>query len=80
LIAIVVDDVAAGQDPLGLLAVKVTVALPAAISAAVGVYVAFKVVALGANVPAPLHATVVAPPPIEAVANAMVGLLAQTGV
>jgi hypothetical protein len=48
---------AGGQVPPVTDAVSVSVTPPAATSAAVGVYIAFTVAALGANVPAPpLHA------------------------
>src|SRR6478736_5984434 len=55
---------AAPHGPAGSFVVSVSVTLPAAISAAVGVYVALSVVALGLNVPAPpVHVPLEAPPP-----------------
>src|ERR1041385_7970055 len=55
----------APQGPVGSFVVSVSVTPPADISAAVGVYVAFNVEALGLYVPAPpLHVPVAAPPPI----------------
>jgi hypothetical protein len=48
----------------GPVVVKVSVTVPAVLSAALGVYVAFNVFALGANVPVPpLHVPPVAEPP-----------------
>ena len=56
---------AAGHAPAGSLVVSVSVTVPAATSAADGVYTAFSVLAFGANVPLPpLHVTVIAAPPI----------------
>src|SRR5262249_23926242 len=64
LIAIVIWSLTWGQVPAAPTLLSVSVTLPAAISAAVGVYVAFKAAALGLNVPAPpLHVPPVAPPP-----------------
>ncbi len=58
--------------------VSVSVTLPAAISAALGVYVAFNAEAPGLNVPAPpLQLPPVAPPPTEP-ASCACGLLAHT--
>ena len=55
----------APHGPAGSFVVSVSVTLPAAISAALGVYVAFSVEAFGLNVPAPpLHMALEAPPPI----------------
>src|SRR5215472_3698226 len=52
------------HGPAGSFVVSVSVTPPAVISAAVGVYVALKVEALGLNVPAPpLQVPVEAPPP-----------------
>src|SRR6516165_10812011 len=66
------------QGPLTASLVSVSVTEPAAISAAVGVYVAFMAVALGLNVPAPpLHEPVEAPPPITP-ASCTCGALAHT--
>src|SRR5437867_7699261 len=56
--------VTAPQGPAGSLLVSVSVTPPAAISAALGVYVAFKAEALGLyEPPPPLHEPVAAPPP-----------------
>src|SRR5262249_37127056 len=63
-IVIFLGSLGAGRGPAGSLVVRVSVTLPAAISAAVGVYFAFIAVALGLNVPAPpLHVPLEAPPP-----------------
>src|SRR5262245_15998607 len=68
----------AGHGPLGSLVVSVRVTLPAAISAAVGVYVALRAVGLGLNVPAPpLQVPIDAPPPMLP-ASCTCGLLAHT--
>ena len=77
LIVITIVSIAAPQGPAGSSVVSVTVAVPAVISPGVGVYVAFKVVVFGANVPAPLHVALVAAPPNEP-ARVVAGLLAQT--
>jgi hypothetical protein len=73
----VMEELTAGQGPAGSSVVNVTVALPAEISPAVGVYVAFKVVLLGAKEPAPLQVALEAAPPKEP-AKVVAGLLAQT--
>jgi hypothetical protein len=64
LIVSFIASLTAPHGPAGSFVVSVSVTLPAAISAADGVYVAFKVEALGLNVPAPpLHAALEAAPP-----------------
>jgi len=64
LIVIVIVDIAAGHGPEGSLVVKVSVTVPAVISAALGVYVAFKKLAFGEKLPPPpLHDPLVALPP-----------------
>src|SRR5690349_23490939 len=68
----------APHGPAGSFVVSVSVTPPAAISPAEGVYVAFRVDALGANVPAPPdHVPVVAAPP-TAPASCTCGALAHT--
>jgi hypothetical protein len=55
-----------GPAPSGSFVVRVSVTNPAAISPAVGVYVAFNVVLFGLNAPAPPdHVADVALPPLE---------------
>lgn len=64
MVSVTVDVDATQGAPAGLLDVNVNVTKPAAISAALGVYVAFSVVLLGANVPPPpLQVPAVALPP-----------------
>ncbi len=62
---IVTLSVTAGHEPAGSLVVNVSVTVPAATSAALGVYIAFKVELFGAKVPVPpLQVALVAEPPI----------------
>src|SRR6185436_12082659 len=69
---------AAPQGPAGSFEVSVSVTPPAAISAAVGVYVALSAEAFGANVPAPpLQVPLAAPPPTPP-ASCACGLLEHT--
>jgi hypothetical protein len=66
-IVIVIDEVAAehGPVPSGSLVVRVKIKVPAVISPALGVYIAFNVFAFGLNVPIPpLHVADVAEPPM----------------
>ena len=66
------------QGPVGSFVVSVRVTVPELISAAVGVYTAFKVDALGEKVPdPPLHVAAEAAPPITP-ASVTFGLVAQT--
>src|SRR5512146_65908 len=69
----------AGHGPAGSSVLNVKVTLPAAMSAAEGLYVALSVVAFGVKTPVPLllHVPVPAPPPITP-ANTTAGLLEHT--
>jgi hypothetical protein len=77
-IVITIASLTCAHAPL-LVEVSVSVTLPAAVSAALGVYVAFSVVLLGVNVPDPeeSHCPVVVPP-LTLPANVTAALLPQT--
>jgi len=78
MLIVIASDVAS-QGPAGLSEVSVNVTLPAAISAAVGVYTACKSLRLGLKplVVPPLHVPVVVPP-LMLPASVTAGLLAHT--
>jgi hypothetical protein len=70
--------IAGGHGPAGSFVVNVNSTDPAAISPALGVYIAFNVLAFGLNVPVPpLHVPEVALPPTIP-ASVTLGSFAQT--
>ena len=66
------------HGPAGSVPVKVSVAVPAAISAALGVYTAFNVVLFGEKLPPPPLQVPVVDPPDTLPASVTAGLLEQT--